>query len=56
MPKHGTSAEALMSAAREALEEARALGGDRAVTFYSAESAIEQRLRSDADVEVLIAE
>ena len=55
-PKHGTSADSLMSAAREALNEARTQGGDRAVTFYSVENAIEQRLRSDAEVEVLIAE
>ncbi len=55
-PKHGTSSEAVMHAARHALEEARALGGDRAVTFYSVENSIEERLRSDVDIEVLVAE
>jgi diguanylate cyclase (GGDEF)-like protein len=55
-PKHGTSTEAVMHAARHALEEARGLGGDRAVTFYSAESSIEERLRSDVEIEVLVGE
>jgi diguanylate cyclase (GGDEF)-like protein len=52
-PKHGTSAEGLMHAVRHALDEARQLGGDRAVTFYSVENSIEERLRSD-DVEIEI--
>jgi diguanylate cyclase (GGDEF)-like protein len=55
-PKHGTSPEAVMHAARFALEEARGLGGDRAVTFYSVENSIEERLRSDIDIEVLVSE
>jgi diguanylate cyclase (GGDEF)-like protein len=52
-PKHGTSPEALMHAARHALGEARELGGDRAVTFYSVENSIEERLRSDVEIEVV---
>jgi diguanylate cyclase (GGDEF)-like protein len=55
-PKHGTSPEALMQAARNALAEARELGGDRAVTFFSAGDAIEERLRSDVEIEVLVPE
>ena len=55
-PKHGTSPEALMHAARNALAEARQLGGDRAVTFFSAGDAIEERLRSDVEIEVLVSE
>ena len=55
-PKHGTSAEAVMGAARSALAEARALGGDRAVTFFSVENSIEERLRGDVDIEILVAE
>jgi diguanylate cyclase (GGDEF)-like protein len=55
-PKHGTTADALMHAARHALGEARQLGGDRAVTFYSVENSIEERLRSDVDIEVLTAD
>ncbi|HEX8052408.1 MAG TPA: GGDEF domain-containing protein [Thermoleophilaceae bacterium] len=55
-PKHGTSPEAVMHAARHALGEARGLGGDRAVTFYSVENSIEERLRSDIDIEVLVSE
>jgi diguanylate cyclase (GGDEF)-like protein len=55
-PKHGTSPEAVMHAARYALDEARGLGGDRAVTFYSVENSIEERLRSDVDIEVLVGE
>ena len=40
-----------------ALEEARGLGGDRAVSFFSAADSIEERLRSDAvEIEVLAAE
>jgi diguanylate cyclase (GGDEF)-like protein len=56
-PKHGTSTEALMHASRHALEEARGLGGDRAVTFFSAGDAIEERLRSDTvEISVVAAE
>jgi diguanylate cyclase (GGDEF)-like protein len=55
-PKHGTSPEALMHAARSALTEARELGGDRAVTFFTAGDAIEERLRSDVEIEVLVSE
>jgi diguanylate cyclase (GGDEF)-like protein len=56
-PKHGTSSEALMLSARHALEEARGLGGDRAVTFFSAGDAIEERLRSDTvEISVVAAE
>ena len=53
-PKHGASAEAVMHAVRHALGEARELGGDRAVTFFSAENSIEERLRSaEIDIEVV---
>ena len=45
-----------MGAAREALDEARGLGGDRAVTFFSAGDSIEERLRSDVEIEVVAAE
>jgi diguanylate cyclase (GGDEF)-like protein len=56
-PKHGAAAEALMHALRQALDEARSLGGDRAVTYFSAENSIEERLRgSGASLEVLTAE
>ena len=55
-PKHGTSPEAVMHAARHALDEARALGGDRAVMFYSVENSIEERLRSDIEIEILVSE
>jgi diguanylate cyclase (GGDEF)-like protein len=55
-PKHGTSADALMQAARHALDEARGLGGDRAVSFYAAGDSIEERLRSDVEIEVVSAE
>jgi diguanylate cyclase (GGDEF)-like protein len=54
-PKHGTSTEAIMHSARHALGEARQLGGDRAVTFYSVENSIEERLNSDVEIEVLTA-
>jgi diguanylate cyclase (GGDEF)-like protein len=56
-PKHGTSSEALMQAARYALDEARGLGGDRSVPIFSADDAIQERLRSDTiDIEVLATE
>jgi hypothetical protein len=56
-PKHGASADALLHALRQALDEARSLGGDRAVTYFSAENSIEERLRgSGANLEVLTAE
>ena len=56
-PKHGAAADALLHAVRQALDEARALGGDRAVTHFSAENSIEERLRgSGASLEVLTAE
>jgi len=42
---------------RQALDEARMLGGDRAVTFFSSESSIEERLRgADVSLEVLTSE
>jgi diguanylate cyclase (GGDEF)-like protein len=44
-PKHGAATDAIMHAVRQALDEARALGGDRAVTYFSAENSIEERLR-----------
>jgi len=44
-PKHGAAADALLHAVQQALDEARSLGGDRAVTFFSAENSIEERLR-----------
>ena len=56
-PKHGAGSDALMHAAHQALDEARALGGDRAVTFFSAENSIEERLRgADVSLEVLTSE
>lgn len=55
-PKHGTSPEAVMQAARHALTEARELGGDRSVQFFSADDAIQERLRGDIDIEVLATE
>jgi diguanylate cyclase (GGDEF)-like protein len=56
-PKHGAGPDALLHAARQALEEAQALGGDRAVTSFSAENSIEERLRgSGASLEILTAE
>jgi diguanylate cyclase (GGDEF)-like protein len=56
-PKHGAGRDALLHAARQALEEARTLGGDRAVTSFSAENSIEERLRgSGASLEILTAE
>jgi diguanylate cyclase (GGDEF)-like protein len=44
-PKHGAASDAVMHAVEQALGEARALGGDRAVTYFSAENSIEERLR-----------
>ena len=44
-PKHGSTSDALMHAVQQALDEARSLGGDRAVTYFSAENSIEERLR-----------
>jgi diguanylate cyclase (GGDEF)-like protein len=55
-PRHGTSPDALMLAARHALDEARQLGGDRSVTFFSADDAIQERLRSDVEINVVAAE
>ena len=55
-PKHGTTSDAVMGAARSALAEARALGGDRAVTYFSVENSIEERLRGEVDIEILVAE
>ena len=55
-PKHGTTPEACMQAARHALTEARGLGGDRSVQFFSADDAIQERLRTDIDIEVLATE
>lgn len=56
-PKHGASVEAVMQAARQALGEARQLGGDRAVMFFSAENSIEERLRgAEVDISVVVAE
>jgi diguanylate cyclase (GGDEF)-like protein len=56
-PKHGASGDALMHAVRQALDEARSLGGDRAVTYFSAENSIEERLRgSGPSLDVLTAE
>ena len=56
-PKHGASADTVLRAVRHALLEARGLGGDRAVTFYSAENSIEDRLRgSGVELQVLDAE
>ena len=56
-PKHGSGSDALMHAVRQALDEARMLGGDRAVTFFSSESSIEERLRgADVSLEVLTSE
>ncbi|HEX8648869.1 MAG TPA: GGDEF domain-containing protein [Thermoleophilaceae bacterium] len=55
-PKHGTTPAAVMQAARHALQEARDLGGDRSVSFFSAEDSIQERMRSDIDIEVLASE
>jgi diguanylate cyclase (GGDEF)-like protein len=56
-PKHGTTADALLHAVRQALDEARALGGDRAVTYFSAENSIEERLRgSGPSLDVIASE
>lgn len=56
-PKHGASPEAVLHAAHHALSEARDLGGDRAVMFFSAENSIEERLRgADVEIEVVAAE
>ncbi|HKP90616.1 MAG TPA: GGDEF domain-containing protein [Thermoleophilaceae bacterium] len=44
-PKHGTADDALLHAVRQSLDEARALGGDRTVTYFSTENSIEERLR-----------
>ena len=55
-PKHGAGSDALLHAVRQALDEARTLGGARAVTYFSAENSIEERLRgSDVSLEVLTA-
>ncbi len=56
-PKHGASVDAVMQAARQALSEARQLGGDRAVMFFSAENSIEERLRgAEVEISVLVTE
>lgn len=56
-PKHGSAADALLHAVRQALDEARSLGGDRAVTYFSAENSIEERLRgSGPSLDVITAE
>jgi diguanylate cyclase (GGDEF)-like protein len=55
-PKHGTTSEAVTGAARSALAEAREQGGDRAVTYFSVENSIEERLTQDIDVEILVAD
>ena len=56
-PKHGTARDALLHAVRQALGEARSLGGDRAVTYFSAENSIEERLRgSGPSLDVLVTE
>jgi diguanylate cyclase (GGDEF)-like protein len=56
-PKHGAAAEAIMHAVRQALDEARSLGGDRAVTHFSAENSIEERLRgSGPSLDVITSE
>jgi diguanylate cyclase (GGDEF)-like protein len=44
-PKHGAAADAVLHAAHQSLDEARALGGDRTVTYFSTENSIEERLR-----------
>jgi diguanylate cyclase (GGDEF)-like protein len=44
-PKHGATDDALLHAVRQSLDEARALGGDRTVTYFSTENSIEERLR-----------
>jgi diguanylate cyclase (GGDEF)-like protein len=54
-PKHGTTGDALLHAVRQALDEARALGGDRAVTYFSAENSIEERLRGSGPILDVIA-
>ena len=55
-PKHGAAADAIMHAVRQALDAARSLGGDRAVTHFSAENSIEERLRgSGPSLDILTA-
>jgi diguanylate cyclase (GGDEF)-like protein len=49
-PKHGAAADAIMHAVRQALDEARSLGGDRAVTSFSAENSIAERLRGSGPI------
>jgi diguanylate cyclase (GGDEF)-like protein len=56
-PKHGAAADAIMHAVRQSLDEARSLGGDRAVTYFSAENSIEERLRgSGPSLDVITSE
>ena len=56
-PKHGAAGDALLHAARQSLEEARGLGGDRTVTYFSAENSIEERLRgAGPTLDVIVAE
>jgi diguanylate cyclase (GGDEF)-like protein len=56
-PKHGAGADALLHAARQSLDEARALGGDRTVTYFSTENSIEERLRgAGPDLDVIVTE
>jgi diguanylate cyclase (GGDEF)-like protein len=56
-PKHGAAPEALLHAARQSLDEARALGGDRTVTYFSTENSIEERLRgAGPELDVVVTE
>jgi diguanylate cyclase (GGDEF)-like protein len=56
-PKHGASSDAMLHAVRQALDEARSLGGDRAVASYSTENSIEERLRGTGpSLDVITAE
>ena len=56
---HGAreAADGVAGAARQALGEARDLGGDRAVAYFSAENSIEERLRgSGPSLDVIASE
>jgi diguanylate cyclase (GGDEF)-like protein len=56
-PKHGAADDALLHAARQSLDEARTLGGDRTVTYFSTENSIEERLRgAGPDLDVIVTE
>ena len=56
-PKHGAGGDAVLHAVRQSLDEARALGGDRTVTYFSTENSIEERLRgAGPELDVIVTE